>query len=154
MGVSGNSQWLVARVCSDYIQYCEQGLAKGTISKGHRDNSVRWLNDLCSYCGALAVAQVKKGHVAKWIDDHETWKSSETRRGVIAIVLAAFNRADELFGIPNPLKGLKEPKPKPRLASFSADDEQALYDATETCFRDVLFAAIHTGLRHLDDLRC
>lgn len=118
--VIGNGQWLVARVCSDYIQYCEQGLAKGTLSKSHRDNSVRWLNDLCGYCGALPVAQLKKGHVTKWIDDHDTWKSSETRRGVIAVMLAAFNRADEMFGIPNPLKGPKKPKPKPRLASFSA----------------------------------
>ena len=150
--VIGNGQWLVARVCSDYIQYCEQGLAKGTLSKSHRDNSVRWLNDLCGYCGALPVAQLKKGHVTKWIDDHDTWKSSETRRGVIAVMLAAFNRADEMFGIPNPLKGLKKPKPKPRLASFSAEDEKSLYEGTESCFGNFLFAAIHTGLRPFCEL--
>lgn len=114
----GNGQCLVARVCSDYVQYCEKGLLKGQISKSHRDNSVRWLNDLCGYCGALPVAQLKKGHVEKWIDDHDTWKSSETRRGVVAVVLAAFNRAEELFGVANPIKGLKRPKPKPRLASI------------------------------------
>ena len=28
----GNSQCLVARVCSDYVQYCEKGLLKGQIS--------------------------------------------------------------------------------------------------------------------------
>ena len=38
---AGSGQWLVARVCSEYIRYCERGLVHGTISKGHRDNSVR-----------------------------------------------------------------------------------------------------------------
>ena len=53
----GNNQWLIARVCSDYIQYCEYVLLKGQISKNRRDNSVRWLNDLFGYCGALPAAQ-------------------------------------------------------------------------------------------------
>jgi integrase len=61
--------------------------------------------------------------------------------------LAAFNRAEEIFDVPNPLKGLKKPPSQPRLQSFSPDDEQALYEATEERFRDFLFAAIHTGLR-------
>ncbi|QDU94466.1 tyrosine-type recombinase/integrase [Lignipirellula cremea] len=148
----GSGQWLVARVCSDYIQYCEQGLAKGEISKSHRENTVRWLNDLCSYCGALPVVQLKKGHVTKWIEDHTTWKSSETRRGVIAVVLAAFNRAEELFSVANPLKGLKKPKPKPRLNSISPEDEEEIYGATEDRFKEFLFAAIHTGLRPFCEL--
>ena len=122
---SFSGPWLVARVCSDYIQYCEQGSAKGTVIKSHRDHTVRWLNDPCGNCGATAVAQLKKGHVTKWIDEHDTWKSSETRRGVIGVVLAAFNRAEEMFSIPNPLKSLKKPKPKPRLSSLSPEDEQS-----------------------------
>ena len=44
----GSGEWLVARVCSEYIRYCESGLAGGTISKSHRDNTVAWLNDLSS----------------------------------------------------------------------------------------------------------
>ena len=47
--------WLVARVCSEYVQYCDRGMAKGSISRGHRDNSVAWLNDLCKYCGACPL---------------------------------------------------------------------------------------------------
>ena len=43
----GNGEWLMARVCSEYIQYCERGVASGTISKGHGNNTVAWLNDLC-----------------------------------------------------------------------------------------------------------
>lgn len=151
-GAIDSGPWIVARVCSDYIQYCERGLATGSISKSHRDNTVRWLNDLCSDCGAQSVARLKKGHVTDWIDRHTTWKSSETRRGVIAVVLAAFNRAEEMHGVANLLKGLKKPKPKPRLASFSPDDEQALYDACEPCFRNFLFAAIQTGLRPFCEL--
>lgn len=87
-GSGGGGEWIVARVCSEYLQYCE--------------------------------------------------------RGVIAIVLAAFNRADEMFGITNPIKGLKKPKSEPRLASIKPEEEQALYGATEPCFGNFLFAAIHT----------
>jgi integrase len=73
-------------------------------------------------------------------------------RGVIAIVLAAFNRADEMFGITNPIKGLKKPKSEPRLASIKPDEEQALYGATEPCVGNFLFAAMHTGLRPFCEL--
>ncbi|WP_254508473.1 hypothetical protein [Anatilimnocola floriformis] len=49
-----------------------------------------------------------------WIEKHSTWKSTETHRGVISVVLAAFNRAEEMFGVMSPLKGLKKPAPKPK----------------------------------------
>jgi integrase len=143
----GQQRWLVAKVCLEYLQYCERGAANGTLSKGHRDNSVAWLNDLCSYCGALAVGELKKGHVKTWLESHSTWRSAATRHGVITIVQAAFNYAEQQYEIPNPLKGLKKPVPQPRLQSFSREDEETLYDATEVCFRNFLFAAIHTGLR-------
>ena len=128
------------------------GLAKGQISKSHHDNTVQWLNDLCEYCGALPVAQLKKGHVTKWLDSHGTWQSPATQRSVIAVVLAAFNRAEEMFGITNPLKGLKRPKSEPRLASFTPEDEQALYGATETAFAIFCSPRIHTGLRPFCEL--
>ena len=118
--------------------YCEKGLKQGSLSRSHRDNTVRWLNDLCAYCGAMPVPQLKKGHVTQWIDSHSSWRSSETRRGVISVVLAAFNRAQNLFDVRNPLKGLKKPRPQPRLTSISSEDEQALYDACEPRFREFL----------------
>ena len=67
-------------------------------------------------------------------------------------MLAAFNRAAEMFGIPNPIKGLKKPKSEPRLASFTPEEEKALYGATEPCFENFLFAALHTGLRPFCEL--
>ncbi|WP_206028494.1 tyrosine-type recombinase/integrase [Thalassoroseus pseudoceratinae] len=151
-GAIAGGEWLVARVCSEYLQYCEQGLAKGSISQSHRNNSRAWLNDLCGYCGALPVPQLKKGHVQKWMDDHPTWKSPATRAGVISVVQAAFNRAAAMYGVANPIKGLKKPKAEPRLASLTPDDEQAIYGATERCFEQFLFAAIHTGLRPFCEL--
>ena len=57
-----------------------------------------------------------------------------------------------MFDVPNPLKGLKPPASQPRLHSLSAEDEQALYDATEESFRNFLFAAMHTGLRPFCEL--
>ncbi|HEY5313295.1 MAG TPA: tyrosine-type recombinase/integrase [Pirellulales bacterium] len=122
-------------------------MTAGSMSRGHRDQSTSFLNDLCVYCGALPVKELKKSHVQTWIDGHAGWRSVATHRSVIAIVLAAFNRAEEMFDVPNPLKGLKKPQSQPRLQSFSPEDEQSLYEATEECFRNFLFAAIHTGLR-------
>jgi len=146
------TKWLVAGVCSEYLGYCERGVENGTISKSHRDNAVAFLNDLCKYGGALRVSELKKGHITTWIESHATWRSPATHRGVIAIVSAAFNRAEEMHGVANPLKGLKRPASQPRLHSFSPEDEKTLYGATEERFRDFLFAAIHTGLRPFCEL--
>jgi hypothetical protein len=153
--VSNAGDWIVARVCSEYLQYCERGVTNGSISQSHHYNSKAWLNDLCEYCGAILVSEVKKGHMQAWIEKHDTWRSPATRRGVIgviAVVLAAFNRADEMLGISNPIKGMKKPKSEPRLASSAPDEERAIYGATETCFEIFLFAAIHTGLRPFCEL--
>jgi len=145
-------RWLVAKVCSEYLQYCERGVANGTVSQGHHRNAAAWLNDLCAYCGALPVRELKRAHVVTWLDGHATWRSPVTRRSVIAIVLAAFNRAEEFHQLPSPLKGLKKPPAQPRLQSFTPEEEAALYGALEPQFRDFLFAAIHTGLRPFCEL--
>jgi integrase len=147
-----NGNWIVARVCSDYLQYCERGLANGSISKGHRDNSVAFLNDLCKYCGALPVAELKKAQVKTWLESHPTWRSPATHRSVIAIVLAAFNHGQETHGIRNPLVGLKKPPANPRLQSLSKEDEETLYTVCDEPLRNFLFALIHTGLRPFCEL--
>jgi hypothetical protein len=46
-------EWIVAKVCSEYQQYCQGGLANGGVSKAHLENSTWILNDLCKFCGAL-----------------------------------------------------------------------------------------------------
>jgi hypothetical protein len=145
-------EWAVARVCSEYLEYCRRGVASGTISAGHCDDAVRRLNELCAYCGALPVSQLKKGHVKAWIEGHTSWRSPATRRNAIALVLAAFNHAQGFHDVPNPLKGFKKPPAQPRLHSLSPEDEKAMYGATIECFRDFLFAAMHTGLRPFCEL--
>ena len=151
-GVAEDRDWLVARVCSEYIQYCERGVAARTISRSHRDGAVAFLNDLCSFCGALPVAELKKGHIQEWLDGHAGWRSAATHRSVLAVVLAAFNRAEQMFDVPSPLKGLKKPSAAPRLQSFSVEDEQALYSGVDDAFGEFLLAAIHTGLRPFCEL--
>jgi len=146
------ADWIVARVCSDYLEHCKRSVASGAMSKSHHYQSTAYLNDLCGYCGALKVAELKKSHVQIWIENHSGWRSLATHRSVIAIVLAAFNRAEELHDVPSPLKGLKKPPSQPRLHSLSPKDEQTLYDATDECFRNFLFAAVHTGLRPFCEL--
>ena len=145
-------QWLVANVCSEYIQYCQRGLANGTISKSHLTNTIYFLNDLCTFCGAMRVEELKKGHMSTWLQSHQGWKSSATHRGVLSIVLAAFNYADEMFHVVSPLKGLKKPRSVARLQSFSAQEERAIYRKCDQPLRDFLFAAIHTGLRPFCEL--
>jgi integrase len=110
------------------------------------------LNDLCKFCGALTVAELKKGHIKTWIERHENWKSPATWRNAIAIVLAAFNYSQDNHDIPNPLKGLKKPAARPRLQSFSEKEEKALYKAADQTLGEFLFAAIHTGLRPFCEL--
>jgi len=144
---TNNDDWIVAKVCSEYLQYCDRGVASRSISAEHR-RGVTWaLNDLCKYCGALPVTDLKKGHIQTWINNHEGWRSPATHRLAIAIVLAAFNYAADNFGISNPLQGLKKPAAQPRLQSFSKEEEEDVYGATDEPFRNFLFAALHTGLR-------
>jgi len=145
-------EYLVAQVCSEYLQYCERGVANGTVSKGHRDGTDWMLNDLCKFCGALPVAQLKKGHIRTWMESHDGWKSPATHRSAVSIILAAFNYTQENHEIPNPLKGLKKPPSQPRLQSFSKEDEKLMYGAADKASRDFLFAAIHTGLRPFCEL--
>ena len=145
-------EWLVARACSEYIQYCQRGAASGTISEGYRDEVVRYLNNFVEYCGALPVAQLTKGHVQHWGESHPTWRSPVTRRNALTIVLAALNHARDVHDVPHRLKGLKKPPSRPRLHSLSEQDEAALYEATDEVFGDFLFAAIHTGLRPFCEL--
>jgi integrase len=144
-------EWIVAEVCSKYIEYCRQGASNGTMSEGHCDNTVRYLNEFCKFSGALPVSQLKKGHVKVWVEDHLTWALA-TRRNVIAIILAAFNHGQAMHDVPNPLRGLKKPPPQPRLHSLSEADEEAILGATDECFRTFLFVAIRTGLRPFCEL--
>jgi integrase len=143
--------WLAARVCSEYLARCERRVQSGSMVAEHQQNCARYLNDFCKYCGALPVNELKKGHIEFWVDSHPKWRLA-TQRNVIAIVLAAFNYAQDEFGVRNPLQGLKKPPPQPRLQSLSPDDEQELYESTDRPFRDFLFAAIHTGLRPFCEL--
>ena len=149
---AAEGEWLVGKVCSEYVGYCERGVRSGTLSEGYRDDVVRYLNSLCDYCGALPSGQLRRGHVQHWVESHATWRSPATRRNAITIVLAALNHAREAHGVPHALKGLRKPPLRPRLHSFSEEDEGALYAATDGPFRDFLFAAIHTGLRPFCEL--
>ncbi len=145
-------EWLVAKVCSEYIEYCERGVANDTISEGYCDEAVRRLNQLCEYCGLLPVTQLQKGHIQHWVETQKTWRSPVTRRSAISIVLAAFNHAQNMHNVSHGLKGLKKPPSRPRLLSFTEEDEAAIYGTTDEPFGDFLFVAIRTGLRPFCEL--
>lgn len=143
---------VVAEICSEFIEDVRQRAARGDVVAGYRDEVVRYLNVFCEYCGALPVSQVKKNHVQHWIESHETWRSSATRRYAIGIVQSAFSYAEGQHDIRSPFKGLKKPPQRPRLYSFSDQDEAEIYEATDEAYGNFLFAAIHTGLRPFCEL--
>jgi len=148
----GAEPWLVAKICSEFATYCQRWAASGTVSPDYAAEAARYLDDFCEYCGALSVHELRKGHVRHWLESHATWASPATQRNAVTAVLSAFIHAEEMLGAPNPLRGLKKPPQRPRLQSFTPEEEQTLYDATDGSFRDFLFAAIHTGLRPFCEL--
>jgi len=100
-------EWLVARVCSEYIERCQQGAAAKSISEEYADEVARRLNQLCEYCGSLPVSQLTKGHVEHWAESQAAWQSPVTRRNAITIVLAAFNHARDMHDVEHRLKGTR-----------------------------------------------
>ncbi len=149
---TATGEWLVARVCSEYIQHCDRGVTKQTMSTDYRAAVTAHLNHLCKFCGALPVTQLKKTHIRTWVESHKGWKSPATERSALTMVIAAFNYCQDNHDVPSPLKGLKKPTSKPRLHSLSKEDEAALLQAAPPHFRDFLFAANHTGLRPFCEL--
>ncbi|REJ69559.1 MAG: hypothetical protein DWQ31_04165 [Planctomycetota bacterium] len=143
---------LVADVCSEFIEEIRRRATRGDVVAGYRDEVVRYLNIFCEYCGALPVSQVKNNHVQHWVESHGTWRSSATRRYAIGIVQSAFNYAEGQHAIRSPFKGVKKPPQRPRLYSFSEQDEVEIYEATDEAYGNFLFAAIHTGLRPFCEL--
>ena len=59
----------------------------------HYAMASQWINDFCGYCGALPAMELKKKHVRDWVAKHKGWKSDNTKRRAMAIVVAAFNHA-------------------------------------------------------------
>ena len=149
---SAEDQWLVAKVCSQFIAYCKRSHSAGSMSADYRDGVIRYLNDLCEYCGTLPVSQLTKGHIEHWVESHPTWRSPVTQRNAITIVIAAMNHGQDMHDVPHKLRGMKKPPHQPRLFSFSDEEEAAIYGATQEVFRDFLFAATHTGLRPFCEL--
>jgi integrase len=147
-----SSAWTVARVCSEYVMHCERAATSGRMHPEYSKGTAYYLNELCRYCGAVSVDELKRGDVTAWVESRSSWRSPVTRRNVITIVLAAFNHAQREHGVRNSLKGLKKPGHRPRLQSIAPEDEQAIYGATDEGFRNFLFAAIHTGLRPFCEL--
>lgn len=143
----------VAKVCSRFIEYCESRRKQGIISVDYSKEVVRYLNELCAYYGALPVDELQKGHLEHWLESHPNWKSPATQRNALSIVIAAFNFAAEGDdAVKNPLVGIQKPPQCPKLHSFSEEEEQLLYEATDVSFGDFLFAAIRTGLRPFTEL--
>jgi integrase len=144
--------WTVVRVCSEYLTHTERAVAAGRLHPEYGKACVYYLNEFSRYCGAIAVAELRRGDVRDWIESRPSWRSPATRRNVITIILGALNYAQTEHGVRNPLKGLKKPPHRPRLNSISPEDERRMYGATDEAFGEFLFAALNTGLRPFCEL--
>ena len=81
--IAADQEWLVARVCSEYLQYCERSVSAGSMSHSHHRGAVSYLNDLCGFCGELSLAELKKGHIQEWVESHTGWRSDDTPQCLI-----------------------------------------------------------------------
>jgi len=116
---------LVADVVDAYLENL-----KASATPRYTDLVTQAMNDFCSYCGALAATDLKKKHVRDWVADHSTWKSDNTKRSYLAMVVAAFNHAvkeDEIL-VNNPISGLKKPAGFARITYFKPDEIQEVLD--------------------------
>lgn len=115
----------VAAVADAYLQH-----AKRTCCRQYFENATRTMNDFCSYCGALPAVQLKKKHVRQWVAMHDTWKSDNTKRENMAVVVAAFNYAvkEEEILSTNPVAGLKKPPAFARVTFFRQEEIDELVE--------------------------
>ena len=120
---SGNV--LVATVCDSYLDSL-----KVSACSEHYAIASQWINDFCGYCGALPARQLKKKHVRDWVQTHKGWKSDNTKRRAMAIIIAAFNHAvkeDETLDT-NPISGLKKPSGFARVTYFKEEEIKEVID--------------------------
>ena len=96
--------------------------------------------------GDLSVAELNRSHIKAWLDAHN-WNGSK-RIAYQSIRRAIQWRVDEYKATENPIKGFKfsEPTHK-RLAYFTTEVEQAIYDTANRSLADVVRAMIRTGSR-------
>lgn len=139
--------WTVARVCDAYL-----GNRHRSANPEWASQVEKWLNDLCSYCGALNVSEFKKKHVRRWLQRHATWNHN-TQRNVIGSVIAAFNYCCKLDDLDiNPIAGYEKPSATPRVTSFTPEEEALLYETADTAQGLFIKACILTGARPYSEL--
>ncbi len=115
----------VATVCEAYLVHLRVDACPE-----HYAIASQWINDFCGYCGALPATELKKKHVRDWVAKHKGWKSDNTKRRAMAIVIAAFNHAvkeEELLDT-NPISGLKKPAGFARVTYFKEEEIREVID--------------------------
>ena len=132
----------VAVLCDLYLDHSRRHHAPATY-EWYRT----YLQDFCDRYGGLGVAALRPLHVTRWLEAHG-WGQS-TRRGAIAIIKRVLSYAlAEGYIREDPLRSLKKPPMQRREKILSAEEQQALFDATaDQSFRDFLTALQETGAR-------
>lgn len=144
---ASSKDWTVAQVCEIYLADLANTATPEWVSLCQA-----WLNDFCGYCGALSVSELKKKHLRIWLQKHKTWNNN-SQRNVIACIKAAFNFCctfDDLDT--NPLASYQKPAATARVTSFSPEEEEEIYAATNKAHALFLKCCILTGARPFSEM--
>ena len=109
-------------------------------------------------CGQVAAREIKPFHLDRWIDPKVAAKEwgETTVYNARKAAMRVFSWAAERKLLPeNPLKGMKNPKPRPRQRAITDDEFNKLYENGGGPLRDLLLTLYLTGARpkELRDLR-
>ena len=123
--------WLVAQVCSEYIEVLPTpGRHKGAFAREYRNEVValpqRSVYVLRRAAGGAAQEGTRQALDRKPYDVGSRDPKEHDRHRAGGVQLRPRD-AD----VPNPLKGLKKPPSQPRLSSLTPADEEAVYQATD-----------------------
>jgi integrase len=133
----------VAELCESFLGYVQRSRAPRTYETYRRH-----LKSFNQSAGGLAVRDVRRKHLTRWLAEHSGWSDS-TRNGAITAVCLAFNWAAREGHIDrSPLRSIPRPPIARRERLLTREEIQAIRaDVRDQEFRDFLTALVESGCR-------
>ena len=138
------SDWTVAALCDEFLDFCQKRKAKGTY-----DWYKRHLEPFCQHIGdRLKADELRPYMVTRWVDKQHPDASPSTKHGATRAVGRVYNwAAREGLIEANPIQYVEKPTPMPREAYVTPEDFDRMLEKVSGEFRDVLVFLWHTGCR-------
>ncbi|HTU27486.1 MAG TPA: hypothetical protein VMF30_18900 [Pirellulales bacterium] len=162
--------------CATVLEVCRAYLAKAREENGENKTFKDRLESLFDFCfglparfrnkhgepsgkqtradythpgfGDWPVCQLKKIDIDRWLQAHEGWKSSSTKRTHLKAIIKAINYGAGAGLVPrNPIKGYSVPKMMARVVYITPEQEAALREAASPALALAIRVLIRTGMR-------